>query len=79
MPAGRQKNKFDVEAHPGGEPTIIPCARGSTATRDRARHRRFLDGTAFWNHSGIGHALTPEQINGRTSQGISGFRDSIGG
>lgn len=79
MPAQRQKNKFDVEHIRAANPNII-YARGSAyGDKGPERDTGGFDGTAFWTRSGIGHALTPEQINGALSQGIPAFGDSIGG
>src|SRR6187549_298008 len=79
MPAQRQKNKFDVEHIRAANPNII-YARGS-AYGDKGPERDIggFDGTAFWTRSGVGHALTPEEIGGALSQGIPAFGDSIGG
>src|SRR5712671_3723828 len=79
MPAQRQKNKFDVEHIRAANPNII-YARGS-AYGDKGPERDVggYDGTAFWTRSGVGHALTPEELGGALSQGIPAFGDSIGG
>jgi crotonobetainyl-CoA:carnitine CoA-transferase CaiB-like acyl-CoA transferase len=79
MPAVRQKNKFDVEHIREVNPKII-YARGS-AYGDKGPERDVggYDGTAFWTRSGVGYALTPEELGGALSQGIPAFGDSIGG
>ena len=79
MPAVRQKNKFDVEHIRAVNPNII-YARGS-AHGDKGPERDVggFDGTVFWTRSGVGHALTPEELGGALSQGIPAFGDSIGG
>ncbi|MCV7176320.1 CaiB/BaiF CoA transferase family protein [Mycolicibacterium sphagni] len=79
MPQARQKNKFDVEHIRAANPNII-YARGS-AYGDKGPERLVggFDGTAFWTRSGIGHALTPEELGGALPQGIPAFGDSIGG
>lgn len=79
LPAQRQKNKFDVEHIRAVNPNII-YARGSAyGDKGSERDTGGFDGTAFWTRSGVGHALTPEAINGALSQGIPAFGDSIGG
>jgi crotonobetainyl-CoA:carnitine CoA-transferase CaiB-like acyl-CoA transferase len=79
MPAQRQKNKFDIEHIRAVNPNII-YARGSAyGDKGPERDTGGFDGTAFWTRSGIGHACTPEAINGALSQGIPAFGDSIGG
>ena len=79
LPAVRQKHGFDVEHLRAVNPAII-YARGS-AYGDKGPQREVggFDGTAFWTRSGIGHALTPEQLGGELAQGIPAFGDSIGG
>jgi crotonobetainyl-CoA:carnitine CoA-transferase CaiB-like acyl-CoA transferase len=79
LPVVRQKNKFDVEHIRAVNPDII-YARGS-AYGDKGPERDVggFDGTAFWTRSGVGHALTPEELGGALSQGIPAFGDSIGG
>ncbi|MGE0215646.1 CaiB/BaiF CoA transferase family protein [Mycolicibacterium sp.] len=79
LPQARQKNRFDVEHIRAANPDII-YARGS-AYGDKGPERTVggFDGTAFWTRSGVGHALTPEEIGGALPQGIPAFGDSIGG
>ncbi|OBI13978.1 carnitine dehydratase [Mycobacterium sp. E2327] len=79
MPAQRQKHKFDVEHIRSANPNII-YARGS-AHGDKGAERDIggYDGTVFWTRSGIGYALTPEELGGALGQGIPAFGDSIGG
>ncbi|HEY9303251.1 MAG TPA: CaiB/BaiF CoA-transferase family protein [Mycobacterium sp.] len=79
MPAQRQKHKFDVEHIRAANPNIV-YARGS-AYGDKGPERDVggYDGTAFWTRSGIGYALTPEELGGALGQGIPAFGDSIGG
>lgn len=78
-PSQRQKMKFDVEHIREVNPDII-YARGS-AYGDKGPERDVggFDGTAFWNRSGIAHAMTPEELEGPLAQGIPAFGDSIGG
>src|ERR1700739_374002 len=78
-PAQRQKHKFDVEHIRAVNPDIV-YARGS-AYGDKGAERDVggYDGTAFWTRSGVGYALTPEELGGALSQGIPAFGDSIGG
>ncbi|WP_348674596.1 CoA transferase [uncultured Abyssibacter sp.] len=78
-PSQRQKMKFDVEHIRAVNPNII-YARGS-AYGDKGRERDVggFDGTAFWSRSGIGHNMTPAEMDGPLMQGIPAFGDSIGG
>lgn len=79
LPSQRQKMKFDVEHIRAINPRII-YARGS-AYGDKGPERDVggFDGTAFWSRSGVGHAMSPEELSGPLAQGIAAFGDSIGG
>ena len=79
LPSQRQKMKFDVEHIRAINPKII-YARGS-AYGDKGPERDVggFDGTAFWSRSGVGHAMSPEELSGPLAQGIAAFGDSIGG
>ncbi len=78
-PAQRQKHKFDVEHIREVNPNIV-YARGSAyGDKGAERDTGGYDGTAFWTRSGIGYALTPEELGGALGQGIPAFGDSIGG
>jgi crotonobetainyl-CoA:carnitine CoA-transferase CaiB-like acyl-CoA transferase len=79
LPAQRQKLKLDIEHIRAVNPRII-YARGS-AYGDKGPEREVggFDGTAFWSRSGIGHAMSPVELDGPLTQGIPAFGDSIGG
>jgi crotonobetainyl-CoA:carnitine CoA-transferase CaiB-like acyl-CoA transferase len=79
LPSVRQKNKFDVEHIRAVNPRII-YARGS-AYGDKGPEREVggYDGTAFWTRSGVGHTMTPAEMEGPLAQGSPAFGDSIGG
>ena len=79
MPSVRQKHKFDIEHIRAVNPNIV-YARGSAyGDKGAERDAGGYDGTAFWTRSGIGYALTPEELGAPLSQGIPAFGDSIGG
>ena len=79
LPPVRQKNKFDVEHIRAVNPKII-YARGSAyGNKGPEREIGGFDGTAFWSRSGVGHAMSPPELEGPLSQGIMAFGDSIGG
>src|SRR6202012_1828913 len=79
LPSARQKLKIDVEHIRAANPKII-YARGSAyGDKGPERDTGGFDGTAFWPRSGVGHALTPEELGGALSQGIPAFGESIGG
>ncbi|MCB1690516.1 MAG: CoA transferase [Halioglobus sp.] len=79
LPLQRQKLKFDIEHIRAVNPNII-YARGS-AYGDKGPERDIggFDSTAFWSRSGVGHSMSPEELDGPLSQGIPAFGDSIGG
>lgn len=79
MPSVRQKHKFDIEHIRAVNPNIV-YARGSAyGDKGAERDTGGYDGTAFWTRSGVGYALTPEELGAPLSQGIPAFGDSIGG
>ena len=79
LPAARRKLKIDVEDIRRANPDII-YARGS-AYGDKGIEREAggFDNTAFWTRTGIGHAMTPAELDGVLMQGLPAFGDSIGG
>ncbi len=79
LPAARQKLKLDIEHIRAANPNII-YARGS-AYGDKGPEREVggFDGTAFWSRGGIGHAMSPAELEGPLAQAIPAFGDSIGG
>lgn len=79
LPRARQKNRFDVEHIRAANPDIV-YARGSAyGDKGPERDTGGFDGTAFWTRSGVGHALSPEELGAPLSQGIPAFGDSVGG
>jgi crotonobetainyl-CoA:carnitine CoA-transferase CaiB-like acyl-CoA transferase len=79
LPDARQKLQIDVEHLRAANPAII-YARGSAfGDKGPDRNRGGFDSTAFWIHSGIAHAFTPQEYDVPLTQGIGGFGDSIGG
>ena len=79
LPSVRQKLNIDVEHIREANPAII-YARGSAfGDKGPDRERGGFDATAFWIHSGIAHAMTPEEYEVPLMQGIGGMGDSIAG
>ncbi|MET0240728.1 MAG: CaiB/BaiF CoA-transferase family protein [Sphingobium sp.] len=79
LPAARQKNRIDLEHIRAINPNII-YARGSAyGDKGPDRERGGFDGTAFWSHSGIAQAMTPEECEVPLMCSIAGFGDSISG
>ncbi len=79
LPDARQKLKIDLEHIRTANPNII-YARGSAyGDKGPDRNRGGFDSTVFWIHSGIAHALTPQEYDVPLTQGIGGIGDSLGG
>jgi crotonobetainyl-CoA:carnitine CoA-transferase CaiB-like acyl-CoA transferase len=79
LPAQRQKNRFDVEHIRAVNPNIVYVRGSAYGDKGIERDVGGYDGTAFWTRSGVGYALTPEELGGALPQGIPAFGDSIGG
>lgn len=79
LPAARKRLKIDVADIRKANPKII-YARGS-AYGDKGPEREVggFDNTAFWMRTGIGHSMTPAELDGVLMQGLPAFGDSIGG
>ena len=79
LPSARQKLKIDVEHIRAANPDII-YARGSAfGDKGPDRDRGGYDATAFWIHSGIAHAITPQEFDVPLTMGIGGMGDSMSG
>jgi crotonobetainyl-CoA:carnitine CoA-transferase CaiB-like acyl-CoA transferase len=78
LPSARTRLKIDVADIRQVNPRII-YARGS-AYGDKGPERDVggFDNTAFWMRTGIGHSMTPAELDGVLMQGIPAFGDSIG-
>jgi crotonobetainyl-CoA:carnitine CoA-transferase CaiB-like acyl-CoA transferase len=79
LPSARQKLNLDIEHIRKANPNII-YVRGS-AYGDKGPEREVggFDNTAFWTRTGIGHSMTPAELDGMLMQGLPAFGDSIGG
>jgi len=79
LPSARARLKIDVEDIRKVNPNII-YARGSAyGDKGLERDAGGFDNTAFWTRTGIGHSMTPEELDGVLMQGLPAFGDSIGG
>ena len=79
LPAARQKMKIDIEHIRAINPEII-YARGSAyGDKGPDRDRGGYDATAFYIHSGIALALTPEEFEVPLTMGVGAMGDSQGG
>ena len=79
LPAARAKHKIDLEHIRAVNPNII-YARGSAyGDKGEDRERGGYDATAFYIHSGIAHALTPQEYDVPLAMGVGGMGDSQAG
>jgi len=78
LPSVRHKLGLDVEHMRAANPRIIYTLASAFGDKGPDRDRGGYDGTVFWSHSGIAHALTPEELKAPVIQGIGGFGDQIG-
>ena len=78
LPAVRQKLGIDLEHIRAVNPNIIYARASAFGDKGSDRERSGFDGTVFWSHSGIAHALTPESLVAPVTQGIGGFGDQVG-
>ena len=79
LPAARQKLKIDVEHIRAVNPRIIYARGSGFGDKGPDRDRGGFDATAFYIHSGIAHALTPEEYDVPLTMGIGGMGDSQSG
>ncbi|MEZ5737247.1 MAG: CaiB/BaiF CoA-transferase family protein [Novosphingobium sp.] len=79
LPAARQKLKIDVEHIRAANPDIIYARGSGYGDKGADRDRGGYDATAFWIHSGVAHALTPEEFDVPLSMGVGGMGDSQSG
>jgi crotonobetainyl-CoA:carnitine CoA-transferase CaiB-like acyl-CoA transferase len=79
LPGARKKLAIDVEDIRKVNPKIIYARASAYGDKGPDRDRGGFDGTAFWSHSGIAHALTPDEVEAPVVQAIGGFGDQLGG
>ena len=79
LPGARQKLKIDVEHIRAANPRIIYARGSGFGDKGPDRDRGGFDATAFYIHSGIAHALTPEEFDVPLTMGIGGMGDSQSG
>jgi crotonobetainyl-CoA:carnitine CoA-transferase CaiB-like acyl-CoA transferase len=79
LPAARQKLKIDVEHIRAVNPNIIYARGSGYGDKGPDRDRGGYDMTAFWIHSGIAHALTPQEFDVPLQMGVGGMGDSQSG
>src|SRR5690606_3295818 len=79
LPAARQKLKIDVEHIRAANPDIIYARGSGYGDKGPDRDRGGFDATAFYIHSGVAHAITPEEFEVPLTMGIGGMGDSQAG
>ncbi len=79
LPAVRQKLKIDVEHIRAVNPNIIYARGSGYGDKGPDRNRGGYDMTTFWIHSGVAHAMTPEEFDVPLQMGIGGMGDSTSG
>jgi crotonobetainyl-CoA:carnitine CoA-transferase CaiB-like acyl-CoA transferase len=79
LPAARQKLKIDLEHIRAANPNIIYARGSGYGDKGVDRNRGGYDMTAFWIHSGVAHAMTPEEFTVPLQMGIGGMGDSMSG
>lgn len=79
LPSVRQKLGIDVEDIRAVNPNIIYARGSGFGDKGPDRDRGAFDATAFWIHSGVGNALTPQESNVPLTMGIGGMGDSQSG
>lgn len=79
LPAVRQKLGIDVEHIRAVNPDIVYARGSGFGDKGPDRNRGGFDATAFYIHSGIAHALTPEEYEVPLTMGVGGMGDSQAG
>jgi crotonobetainyl-CoA:carnitine CoA-transferase CaiB-like acyl-CoA transferase len=79
LPAARQKLRIDLEHIRAVNPDIIYARGSGYGDKGPDRDRGGYDMTAFWIHSGVAHAMTPEDFDVPLQMGIGGMGDSMSG
>lgn len=78
LPPTREKLKIEVEDLRTVNPRVV-YARGSAfGSLGEERNRGGYDGTVYWLHGGVAHAITPESSKPPLAFTIGGFGDSVG-
>jgi crotonobetainyl-CoA:carnitine CoA-transferase CaiB-like acyl-CoA transferase len=79
LPSARQKLKINVEHIRAANPDIIYARGSGYGDKGPDRDRGGYDATAFWIHSGVAHALTPQEFDVPLTMGVGGMGDSQSG
>lgn len=79
LPGVRQKLQIDLEHIRAANPDIIYARGSGFGDKGPDRDRGGFDATAFYIHSGVAHALTPQEYDVPLAMGIGGMGDSQAG
>ncbi|VWX54099.1 CaiB/BaiF CoA-transferase family protein [Novosphingobium sp. 9U] len=79
LPSVRSKLGIDIEDIRAVNPDIIYARGSGFGDKGPDRDRGGFDATAFWIHSGVAHALTPQESAVPLTMGIGGMGDSQSG
>ncbi len=79
LPGVRQKLGIDLEHIRAVNPDIIYARGSGFGDKGPDRDRGGFDATAFYIHSGVAHALTPQEYDVPLTMGIGGMGDSQAG
>jgi crotonobetainyl-CoA:carnitine CoA-transferase CaiB-like acyl-CoA transferase len=79
LPAARAKLKIDVEHIRAANPRIIYARGSGYGDKGPDRDRGGYDMTAFWIHSGVADAMTPQEFDVPLQMGVGGMGDSMSG
>ena len=79
LPGVRKKLGIDIDDIRAVNPHIIYARGSGFGDKGEDRDRGGFDATAFWIHSGVAHALTPQEFEVPLTMGIGGMGDSQSG
>ena len=78
LPAAREKLNIDLHHIRAANPKIIYVRGSGYGAKGPERNSAGFDSTSFWSRGGIGHSITPPEVDGAIGQPLPGFGDSIG-
>ncbi|PEQ11877.1 carnitine dehydratase [Novosphingobium sp. PC22D] len=79
LPAVRSRLEIDLEHIRAVNPDIIYARGSGYGDKGDDRDRGGYDATAFWIHSGVAHALTPQEFDVPLTMSLGGMGDSMSG
>jgi crotonobetainyl-CoA:carnitine CoA-transferase CaiB-like acyl-CoA transferase len=79
LPATRRKLGIDLEQIRAVNPNVIYVRATAFGDKGPDRERSGFDGTVFFTHSGLAHALKPAAVEGSVTTSLGGLGDHVGG